>query len=110
MAANQVPVLEKPTVVDRSMGDVHPGGNPHVHLNPENILIIAGELGKRMMALDPDNAAYYGGRLSTFAADWRNRIAGWKKRSGIIIICSVLLASSKLLCMSTAGILIVSMM
>lgn len=81
MAADQVPVLEKPTVVDRSMGDVHPGGNPHVHLNPENILIIAGELGKRMMALDPDNAAYYRGRLSAFAADWRNRMAGWKQRA-----------------------------
>ena len=81
MAADQVPVLEKPTVVDRSMGDVHPGGNPHVHLNPENILIIAGELGKRMMALDPDNAAYYRGRLSAFAADWRNSMAGWKQRA-----------------------------
>ena len=81
IAADQVPVLEKPTVVDRSMGDVHPGGNPHVHLNPENILIIAGELGKRMMALDPDNAAYYRGRLSAFAADWRNRMVGWKQRA-----------------------------
>ena len=81
MAADQVPVLEKPIVVDRSMGDVHPGGNPHVHLNPENILFIAGELGKRMMALDPDNVAYYLGRLSAFAADWRNRMTGWKQRA-----------------------------
>ncbi|PJF20502.1 MAG: zinc ABC transporter substrate-binding protein, partial [Phototrophicales bacterium] len=34
LAASYVPVLEKPTRLDRADGDVHPEGNPHVHLNP----------------------------------------------------------------------------
>ena len=43
MAANLVTMLEVPVAVDRSMGDVHPEGNPHLHLNPYN-LIIVGEV------------------------------------------------------------------
>ena len=43
MASNLVSMLEVPVVVDRSMGDIHPEGNPHVHLNPYN-LIIVGEV------------------------------------------------------------------
>src|ERR1035437_2207711 len=40
-AARQVALLEVPTVLDRSQGDVHPGGNPHIHLDPRNIAKIA---------------------------------------------------------------------
>ena len=36
-----VSVIEKPTAVDRSLGDVHPLGNPHYHLSPRNIRNIA---------------------------------------------------------------------
>jgi zinc/manganese transport system substrate-binding protein len=81
MAAEHVSVLEKPAVVDRRMGDVHPGGNPHVHLNPENILIIAKELGQRMKSLDPANANYYRDRLSAFAKSWHASMDKWKGRA-----------------------------
>ena len=40
-AAMLVPRLEVPSAVDRSMGDIHPLGNPHVQLDPNNIAIIA---------------------------------------------------------------------
>src|SRR5437588_11111701 len=33
--------LEVPRVVDRSLGDIHPAGNPHVHLDPRNIARVA---------------------------------------------------------------------
>src|ERR1019366_762393 len=36
-AALQVVLLEVPASVDRSQGDVHPGGNPHIQLDPRNI-------------------------------------------------------------------------
>src|SRR6266568_9078027 len=36
-ASQFVPKLEIPKVVDRALGDVHPSGNPHVHLDPRNI-------------------------------------------------------------------------
>ena len=35
-----VSVIEKPTAVDRSLGDVHPLGNPHYHLSPGNMRAI----------------------------------------------------------------------
>jgi len=80
MAADHVPVLEIPTVVDRSLGDVHPGGNPHVHLNPENLIILAKELSRRLMKIDPQNADYYQNRLAEFQSTWRTAIDGWKTR------------------------------
>ena len=80
MAAEHVPVLEKPTVIDRSLGDIHPGGNPHVHLNPENILMIAAELGERMIAIDPENADHYRNRLAAFSVSWRRAIEAWNNR------------------------------
>src|SRR5262245_5564144 len=36
-AASVVPLLERPGRVDRSLGDVHPAGNPHLHLDPRNL-------------------------------------------------------------------------
>jgi zinc/manganese transport system substrate-binding protein len=41
-ASRHVTMLEVPTALDRSQGDVHPGGNPHIHLDPRNIAKIAG--------------------------------------------------------------------
>src|SRR6476620_10686350 len=43
-AAPLVRLLEVPSAVDRSMGDIHPLGNPHVTLDPRNIAIIAKAL------------------------------------------------------------------
>src|SRR5262245_16058586 len=36
-AASVVPLLERPARVDRALGDVHPAGNPHLHLDPRNL-------------------------------------------------------------------------
>ena len=80
MAAEHVPVLEIPKLVDRSLGDVHPGGNPHVHMNPNNILILARELARRMAILDSENATHYRNRLSAFSDGWRKAMDGWKRR------------------------------
>src|SRR6476646_8416076 len=43
-AASQLRLLEVPTSVDRSMGDIHPLGNPHAHLDPHNIEAVATAL------------------------------------------------------------------
>jgi zinc/manganese transport system substrate-binding protein len=58
-AANYVVKLEVPRLVDRSQGDVHPGGNPHIHLSPYNIEKVATALSERMAQLDGKEAAYY---------------------------------------------------
>src|SRR3954467_15301120 len=41
-AASAVSLIERPSSVDRSLGDVHPAGNPHLHLDPRNIARVAG--------------------------------------------------------------------
>jgi zinc/manganese transport system substrate-binding protein len=77
-AAPLVPRLEVPKVIDRSQGDVHPGGNPHVHLDPRNILRVAEVLRDRLIALDPVNAETYKARSGAFVARWRTAIQRWE--------------------------------
>ncbi len=79
-AADIVPILEKPKVLDRSLGDIHPEGNPHVHLNPQNVLLVARELAKRLESIDAANAAFYRDRLKDFTSRWEQAMAGWKKK------------------------------
>jgi zinc/manganese transport system substrate-binding protein len=70
-------LLEIPTAVDRSMGDVHPQGNPHVQLDPRNIATIAQNLSARLAQVDPANAAYYAARGQDFQGRWQQAIARW---------------------------------
>jgi zinc/manganese transport system substrate-binding protein len=76
-----VPLLEKPAKVDRSMGDVHPAGNPHVHLDPRNIARIASSLSARMVQLDPPNRALYEERTKAFLTRWNEATARWEKEA-----------------------------
>lgn len=77
-----VPRLEVPASLDRSLGDLHAGGNPHVHLDPRNIARIAGALSERMAALDAPNAALYRSRLQAFQQRWQAALAGWEQQAG----------------------------
>ena len=81
MAAEAVPVREVPEVVDRSHGDVHPEGNPHVHLDPYNILRVAEPLTRRLESLDAANAAVYRTRLADFSQRWQTHIVQWESRA-----------------------------
>ena len=71
-------LLEVPTgPIDRSMGDVHPFGNPHYWLDPANGKIIAAEIAAGLAAVDAANAAYYQGNLQKFNERLDQKIAGW---------------------------------
>ncbi len=73
--------LEVPTgTLDRSMGDVHPLGNPHYHLNPENGLLMAQSIADRLHRLDPANAEIYTNNLERFRHRLQNKIAEWKAK------------------------------
>ncbi len=62
-----VEILDKPTAnVNRSMGDVHPLGNPHYWLDPANAVRIAIQIRNRLVQLRPADAAYFDQRLNTF--------------------------------------------
>jgi zinc/manganese transport system substrate-binding protein len=78
-AAQFVQMLEKPAVVDRSMGDVHADGNPHLHLDPRNLLRVAEALAARLAELDPASAEHYAARHRDFAARMDAAIARWQK-------------------------------
>lgn len=78
-AAREVRLIEVPSRVDRSQGDVHPAGNPHLHLNPANIARIAEALAERMAQLDQKEAAQYRERVKTFQQRWREATARWEK-------------------------------
>jgi zinc/manganese transport system substrate-binding protein len=80
-AAALVARLEIPLKLDRAEGDVHASGNPHIHLDPHNLLAVAAPLAKRMGELDAANAAHYAERQRAFAERLRAAIARWEKEA-----------------------------
>lgn len=80
-ASQYVARLEVPRVVDRSRGDIHPGGNPHVQTDPRNIAKVAAVLGERLAAIDPGNAALYGARKDELQKRWQAAIARWERQA-----------------------------
>jgi zinc/manganese transport system substrate-binding protein len=77
-ASAQVSLLEVPSSVDRSMGDIHPQGNPHTQLDPHNIAAIAKALTARLSALDAANAQTYTARGADFQTRWGQAITRWE--------------------------------
>jgi zinc/manganese transport system substrate-binding protein len=76
-ASDWVQVLEKPLGrVDRSMGDIHPFGNPHIWLDPYNGRVIALRLAEKMAELDPPDAAAFRANAKTFAGRIDNAMFG----------------------------------
>ncbi len=78
MAADFVRKLEIPQMLDRAQGDVHPQGNPHVHLDARNIRRISTALGKRLGELEPANLATYQVNLEDFQRRWSDAIDRWE--------------------------------
>ena len=73
-------LLEMPTgPVDRSMGDIHPLGNPHFWLDPVNGKIIAGTLAEVFSKLDPANAAAFQTRQKKFDERLDRKLSEWTK-------------------------------
>jgi zinc/manganese transport system substrate-binding protein len=74
-----IKVLEKPTgKVDASMGDVHPSGNPHYWLDPQNGIVIAQNIAAGLKKIDPTNTAYYESRLDQFRKECLDKMEKWK--------------------------------
>ena len=79
-AASVVALLEKPTRLDRSMGDIHAAGNPHIHLDPRNIARVSAALSERMANLDRADTGYYEDREKSFLQRWSDATARWEKQ------------------------------
>ena len=76
-AAHYVRMLEIPVSIDRSEGDVHPGGNPHIQTDPRNIGKVAEALAQRLAEVDAANAAFYQSRYQNFSHRWQDAIKQW---------------------------------
>jgi zinc/manganese transport system substrate-binding protein len=65
----------------RALGDVHPLGNPHYWLPPDNALAIARLLANRFTAVDAAGGAAYAAGMRAFEQRLRARQAEWTKRA-----------------------------
>jgi zinc/manganese transport system substrate-binding protein len=76
-ASQTVKILEIPTgQITRAMGDVHPSGNPHYWLDPDNGRKMAAAIRDKMSELSPADKAYFAQRYS----DFDKRLADAQKR------------------------------
>jgi len=80
-ASQYVAKLEIPKVLDRALGDIHPGGNPHIHTDPRNISKVAAVIEERLAQVDPANAGTYHSRAKAFLDRWHAAIARWEKEA-----------------------------
>ena len=73
-------ILDKPTgTITRAMGDVHPLGNPHYWLDPDNGRRIAKGIAGKLSELDPPDAGYFQQRFQ----DFDKRLTDAEKRAGV---------------------------
>ncbi|RME34152.1 MAG: zinc ABC transporter substrate-binding protein [Gammaproteobacteria bacterium] len=81
LIADQMRLLERPERLDRSRGDIHAAGNPHVHLDPRRIATAARLLHQRLNRVDAASAGDYTRNLEHFLAGWEAAMADWNRRA-----------------------------
>ncbi|MBI5800336.1 MAG: zinc ABC transporter substrate-binding protein, partial [Verrucomicrobia bacterium] len=72
-------LLDVPTTLDRSQGDVHAAGNPHCNLDPANFKIMAATIAEGFTRLDPANQSVYQANLRAFNERLDGKMAAWAK-------------------------------
>ena len=80
-AARCISLLEVPLRLDRSQGDIHAAGNPHIQTDPRVIARVAGPMAKAMAQLDVARAADYTKREQSFQARWAQAIKTWEAKA-----------------------------
>jgi zinc/manganese transport system substrate-binding protein len=69
-------ILEKPQSLDRSEGDVHIFGNPHIHTSPLNGMVIADNITIGLCKIAPQDTAFFEANLKKFKAELNRRLYG----------------------------------
>jgi zinc/manganese transport system substrate-binding protein len=75
-----VHLIDVPTSVSRELGDVHPEGNPHFFMDPDNIPVIANAITERLSELDPDNQAFYESNNKELFTLWQQNMKTWEEK------------------------------
>jgi len=78
--AESLALLEVPTTLDRSMGDIHALGNPHFMTDPVNARLAAERIGAVFATVDQQNAVTYRERLAAFTKRLDEKLAVWQKQ------------------------------
>ncbi len=76
VAYSGIKLLDVPQDVSRTGGDVHVFGNPHIHTDPVNAIIIARNILATLRNLDPGNAATYEAKARDFEDRVMRRLFG----------------------------------
>lgn len=83
-AARAVGLKEAPQALDRSLGDVHASGNPHIQTDPRNMLPVAAALTEQFVRIDPAGAAAFKSNLAAFETKWKAAIEGWQQKAAAL--------------------------
>ncbi len=75
-ASHGVRLLQKPKSLDRSGGDIHVYGNPHIQTSPLNAMIIARNIATGLCKVDPDGCSLYKENLAAFDRRIEERLYG----------------------------------
>ncbi len=78
MATSYVELLDQRKTVDRSEGDVHASGNPHIHTNPHHMLTVAKALSEKLGTIDPENTKHYHRRYQLFSEQLTTSLKQWQ--------------------------------
>jgi len=77
--AMYIKLQEIPKKLSRAQGDVHPEGNPHFILDPNNVLLAAQAIQKRLSEIDPSHDQDYKKNLENFSKRWRDKLVAWSQ-------------------------------
>lgn len=79
-AASFVRMLDTHQHVDRSMGDIHAHGNPHVQFAANDMITLSRVVTQCLQAVDPENAPTYQLNGMKFRAHWRKNSTNGKQK------------------------------
>lgn len=75
--SKKIRLIDIPTDISRAGGDVHADGNPHFHLNPHNIPLLADAIAIFLSQKDPLHTDIYQKNLSSFKKEWNVHLKRW---------------------------------
>ena len=81
MATSVVSLLDKPSKLDRSQGDIHAAGNPHIQTDPRRIAKVAQAFSSRLQQLDPAHASEYAKNYDSFKQRWNKAMQDWQQQA-----------------------------
>ena len=77
-ASEGIQLIDVPTALDRSQGDVHAAGNPHFMMDPSDARVVAAHIADAFCALDAPSCAVYKSNLAAFQSRLDAKIADWQ--------------------------------